>query len=100
VVLQAIEELMPYRRPTIQATAATLGLHVRTLERRLDAWGVPYKALLDQVRWTRALELLRTGQSSMIDVALRLGYSDNAHFTRAFRRWTGMSPRQYANSAR
>jgi AraC-like DNA-binding protein len=98
-VLQAIEKLMPYGRPTVQDTAAAVGLHVRTLERRLDRWGVPYKALLDQVRRTRAHELLRTGRYSILDIALLLGYSENAHFTRAFRRWTGLSPRQYAKSA-
>jgi AraC-like DNA-binding protein len=90
---------MPYGRPTIQGTAAAVGLQVRTLERRRGRWGVPYKALLDHVRRTRAVELLRAGQYSMVDIALLLGYSDNAHFTRAFRRWIGLSPRQYANSA-
>ncbi len=98
-VLQAIGTLMPYGRPTIQATAAAVGLHVRTLERRLDKWGIPYSALLDQARQARALELLRTGHHSMTDIALLLGYSEHAHFTRAFRRWTGMSPRQYSNTA-
>ena len=66
-----------------------------SLERRLDGWGVPYKALLDQVRQARAVELLRTGRHSMTDIALLLGYSENAHFTRAFRRWTGMSLRRF-----
>jgi AraC-like DNA-binding protein len=97
-VLQTIEKLMPYGRPTIQDTAAEVGLGVRTLERRLNDWGVPYKAFLDQVRRLRALDLLRTGRHSMTDIALLLGYSENAHFTRAFRRWTGMSPRRYAGA--
>ena len=99
MVLQAIEKSMLYGRPTLRATAAAVGLHVRTLERRLDEWGVPYKALLDHVRRTRSVELLRSGRYSMVDIALLLGYSEHAHFTRAFRRWTGISPRQYANSA-
>jgi len=94
-VVQAIAKLIPYGWLTIQSTAAAVGLQVRTLERRLDKWGVPYKTLLDEVRRARALELMRTGGHSMTDIALLLGYSEQAHFTRAFRRWTGMSPRQY-----
>jgi len=94
-VVQAIAKLIPYGWLTIQSIAAAVGLQVRTLERRLDKWGVPYKTLLDEVRRARALELMRTGGHSMTDIALLLGYSEQAHFTRAFRRWTGMSPRQY-----
>ncbi len=98
-VHQAIKKLMPYGRPTIRDAAAAVGLEVRTLERWLDKWGVAFKGLLDHVRKTRAIELLRSRECSITDVALLLGYSDNAHFTRAFRRWTGLSPRQYAKSA-
>jgi AraC-like DNA-binding protein len=73
---QAIEKMMPYGRPTIEVTAAAVGLHGRALGRWLDGWGVPYEALLDQVRRARAVELLRTGRRSMTDVALLLGYSE------------------------
>jgi AraC-like DNA-binding protein len=75
-VRRAIEKLMPCGRPTIEATAAAVGIRVRALERWLGNWGVPYEALLDQVRRTRAAELLRTGRHSMTAIALLLGYSE------------------------
>jgi AraC-like DNA-binding protein len=85
---------VPYRTPPLLPVSVT-----RRVERRLDRWGVPFEAILDHVRRIRALELLRSGQYSMTDIALLLGYFQNAHFTWAFRRWTGMSPRRYAKPA-
>jgi AraC-like DNA-binding protein len=64
---------------------------VRTLARKLRAQGTSYSELLDQARQSAALELLRT-DLGIEAIAARLGYSDAANFTRAFRRWTGQSP--------
>ncbi|HKP55781.1 MAG TPA: AraC family transcriptional regulator [Polyangiales bacterium] len=55
--------------------------------------------MLDRVRHTRALELLRS-EASIDEAADRLGYTDAANFTRAFRRWTGKSPRAVRKAAR
>jgi AraC-like DNA-binding protein len=66
----------------------------RTLGRKLRAQGTSYSELLDQARQSAALELLRT-DLGIEAIAARLGYSDAANFTRAFRRWTGRSPRAH-----
>jgi AraC-like DNA-binding protein len=79
--------------------ARSLGMAERTLKRKLAEQGTSYSELLDRQRQTRALELLRT-DSSIEEVAERLGYSDAANFTRAFRRWTGKSPRAVRKAAR
>jgi AraC-like DNA-binding protein len=73
------------------------GLHVstRTLKRRLSDHGTSFSALLEGVRHQRALLLLENRQLGLADVAGRLGYSDAANFTRAFRRWTGQTPAAY-----
>jgi AraC-like DNA-binding protein len=42
-----------------------------------------------------ALEYLRHGRHSLADVAFVLGFTDHGNFTRAFRRWTGKTPRQF-----
>jgi AraC-like DNA-binding protein len=85
-------------RTSVQV-ARSLGMAERTLKRRLAEQGTSYTELLDRQRQTRALELLRTDWS-IEEVADRLGYSDAANFTRAFRRWTGKSPRAVRKAAR
>jgi AraC-like DNA-binding protein len=85
-------------RTSVQV-ARSLGMAERTLKRRLAEQGTSYSELLDRQRQTRALELLRTDWS-IEEVADRLGYSDAANFTRAFRRWTGKSPRAVRKAAR
>jgi AraC-like DNA-binding protein len=78
--------------------ARALGMAERTLKRKLAEQGTSYTELLDRQRHTRALELLRT-DATIEQVADRLGYSDAANFTRAFRRWTGKSPRALRKAA-
>lgn len=72
--------------------ARSLAMADRTLKRKLAEQGTSYSDLLDRQRHMRAIELLR-GDASIEAIAERLGYSDAANFTRAFRRWTGTSPR-------
>lgn len=72
-------------------------MSVRTLQRRLLDFGLTYSQLLDQVRLETALRLLERSEASLAEAslaeaALALGYSDPAHFTRAFVRWTGEAP--------
>jgi len=52
--------------------------------------------------WTvaAAAALLRGGYAKILDIALDLGYSDHAHFTRAFHRWAGTAPREFRRLAR
>ncbi|MBA2956525.1 helix-turn-helix domain-containing protein [Nocardioides sp. MAH-18] len=70
--------------------AGALGVSERTLRRRLAADGTSYQRLLDEVRESLAVELLRT--LPVQDVALRLGYAEASSFIVGFRRWTGRTP--------
>ena len=81
--------------PTIVAIANQLSLNVRTLQRRLESAGVPFRDLLSECRRERALRELSDGKRSISEVSVSLGYTDPAHFARAFRRWTGKSPIEY-----
>jgi len=72
--------------------ARDLGMSERTLKRRLAEQSTSYTELLDATRRARALELLGKN-ASVEEMSQSLGYSDAANFTRAFRRWTGQSPR-------
>ena len=81
--------------PTIAHVAERLSLHVRTLQRRLADEQLVFRELLGECRRRRAMEALSSGQLSIAAIAARLGYSDAAHFARAFRTWTGRTPSSY-----
>ncbi len=85
----------PGRLPDMQTLAMELHLTVRTLRRRLDDEGSSYRLLLDEVRQALAEELLATGAIRLEEIAERLGYGEVSNFIHAFRRWKGMTPRQY-----
>ncbi len=76
--------------------ATDLGMSVRTMQRRLREEGHNYTQILDRVRREVAERLLRAGSHAVYEVADELGYAEPASFTRAFRRWTGQAPRDFA----
>ena len=77
---------------TLAASARILGVAQRTLQRRLDEAGMPFETVVDEIRREIALSRMRDASISVTEIAMSLGYSDSAHFIRAFRRWTGLSP--------
>jgi AraC-like DNA-binding protein len=83
----------------ISGAAAALGLSVRTLQRRLAQEGLRFEELLQADRLAKATRLLDTTSATVLEIALALGYSDHAHFTRAFRRWQGIPPLSYRRSS-
>ncbi len=93
--LRALMEQKDAGFPSLDEAAKVLGFSPRTLKRRLDDEGTSFSAIVDELRRQRALILLRSPAMSVDDVADRVGYSDIANFTRAFRRWTGMTPTAY-----
>jgi AraC-like DNA-binding protein len=83
------------RLPSIAEVAEIAGTSTRSLQRDLKSVGLTYATLIDQVRYQKATELLRKTDAKIIDVAFATGYADPAHFTRAFRRMSGVTPRKY-----
>jgi len=77
----------------IETIARKLGLSPQTLFRKLKAEGVTFEQVLDQLRHKRALEYLNGKNVSVNETSYLLGFSDPAAFSRAFKRWTGASPR-------
>ena len=94
-VRQIVTTLLPAGSPDIHTVAAMAGLSVRTLQRRLSDEGLTFAGVVTRVRRAGAQRLLDDPTRKVIDVALDLGYSDPAHFTRAFVRWTGLAPREF-----
>jgi AraC-like DNA-binding protein len=94
-ILQVVETLSWESYPDIHLTADVLGLSVRTLQRHLADAGVTHESLVGRARFETATDLLEETDAKVLDIALDLGYSDHAHFTRAFRRWAGCSPHEF-----
>lgn len=83
------------RFPSAAEVCRALGLSERTLYRRLAARGLTYGLVLNQVREQRATYLLDNTHMSVERVAEALGFAETASFSRAFKRWKGMSPLQF-----
>ena len=79
----------------IETISEIIGIKPRTLQRRLAQEGITYSSLIDEIRFNTAIPLLNDTDLKLIDIAFDLGYSDPAHFTRAFHRWMGISPSSY-----
>jgi AraC-like DNA-binding protein len=92
---QAIRALMRMGRVDVRDAAAAAGLSVRSLQRHLAAAGLGFDHVLQQERFGAARRLLADRDRKVIDVAVSLGYTDSANFTRAFRRWAGISPQGF-----
>ena len=88
----ALERRPELLREGLDATATALGLHPRTLQRRLQAEGVKYVDIQSEAKCSRAQVMLRRRAISMESISDELGFSDRRAFTFAFKRWTGMSP--------
>jgi AraC-like DNA-binding protein len=94
---QLIRCLLPEGYPNITIAADAAGMSVRTFQRRLEDNHLSYSDLIDQIRFERAIELMQDTSMKLIDVAYELGYAEPANFTKAFKRWTGVSPRKFRN---
>lgn len=81
------------------SVAHALGLHRRTLNRRLREAGTTFQRCLDQVRFEVACQLLSSSRISLDDVAAALGYASVSPFMRTFRRWSGTTPAAWRHSA-
>ena len=99
-IVQAVEMLSWEGYPDIHQTAEFLGVSVRTLQRHLAEAGITHESLIGRARFATAAAVLEETNTKILDIALDLGYSDHAHFTRAFGRWAGCSPQEYRRKRR
>jgi AraC-like DNA-binding protein len=81
--------------PSLEKVAAALAVSPRTLKRQLASEGGSFSGLIEKERHERAIILLGMPGLSLKDVADRLGYSNIANFSRAFLRWSGMTPGEH-----
>ena len=80
------------RRCSADYVAASLAMHRRTLSRRLRRSGMGYRSITNETRFEIARQLLEQTEVPLGQIAAALGYSEASAFTRAFRRWSGVTP--------
>lgn len=86
-------------RVTLEALARRINVSARTVDRHLRKEKLQFRALAQQVRIERACDLLSEPGATVAQVAVRLGFSDAANFSRAFRNVRGVSPGTYQQRA-
>lgn len=84
--------------PRLEDVAKRVAMSQRTLQRRLREAGTTFQGLVDEARQQLARGYLDDAKLTVGEVAYMLGYSDPSAFIRAFKRWTGSTPRQYRSS--
>jgi len=81
--------------PELEPVAEKLGLSSATLRRRLRSEGTSYQIIKDDIRRDAAIYHLGRGVMSVEQVAAKIGFLEVTSFYRAFKRWTGVTPRDY-----
>ncbi len=75
-----------------------MAMSTRVMQRRLKAEGTSYSALLDECRHSLAIKLVTKQKHSLTYVSELLDFNNSANFTRAFKRWTGITPQAFRNA--
>lgn len=79
-----------------ERVAREVGMSGRTMRRKLASEGSSFQQVLDECRMRQAVFEFQTKPTlSIAQIALRLGYSEHSTFTRAFHRWSGISPQAF-----
>lgn len=81
--------------PILQDIAERLQLSPRSLQRKLKDEGYTFLAIANDIQQQRAIHLLRQTQLNVSEVAYMMGYAEPSVFRRAFKRWTGKTPKEY-----
>lgn len=93
-----LKDLNPEQWPELDKVAKVLGMSYSTLQRRLQADGVSYQRLKDNLRRDMAINLLCQPTMTVGEVAALIGFQESSAFHRAFKKWTGVSPGAYRRS--
>jgi AraC-like DNA-binding protein len=86
---------LPFNEVSLEMLAQQLCMSTRSLRRHLQGQGVSYKTLLENERKRIALNRIEQQDISIDKLAELLGYNNASSFSRAFKRWFGISPHHY-----
>jgi len=94
-VRRLLLQMLPSGNVSQETISRKMNMSRSTLHRRLRQENTNYKELLESVRRTMAIEYVKDHTHSLSYIAFLLGFSDQSNFSRAFRRWTGQSPKNF-----
>lgn len=95
----AIDALLPTGECNLAMVAKLVEMHPRSLQQRLQAQSSSFAATLKSARLRLAKHHLTSSSIDLTTLALNLGFADLTAFSRAFKQWTGTSPRQWRQQA-
>lgn len=95
-----IQNKMPQGQVSLELIASTLAMSPRSLQRHLQQGGTSFQEVLDSSRRKTAEHYLLNSDLPMTEVSELLGFQGLSNFTHAFRRWHGISPRQWKKAQR
>lgn len=98
-VRKQIMQLLPSGHADQSTVAEKLYRSRATLQRQLQAEGTSYRDILDSTRRGLAERYLRAGELSQAEIAFVTGFADQSNFSKAFKRWVGMTPGEYQKRA-
>jgi AraC-like DNA-binding protein len=97
-VRRLLIDLLPSGKVDQEIVSSRLNRSTSTLQRQLQGEGMSYREVLESTQRSLAETYLRDKKYSHAQIAYLLGFSEQSNFSRAFKRWTSMSPRQYQAS--
>lgn len=98
-VRSAVADALPDGQPSKSQVARRLGVSERTLHRHLADHDQTFQTIATQARRDAAESLLTTSHHSIAEIAFLTGFSDQTAFSRAFKRWSGMSPAAFRSAS-
>ncbi len=98
-VTKILLSMMDSRELSIRTVAKRLKMSVRTLQSRLAEEGKPFSVLLQETRESLAKRYLKENYT-VEDVTYLLGFSDPSVFRKAFKKWSGLTPKEYRSAAK
>jgi len=94
-VQSKIIERLPAGRPNQTVIAKSMNMSLRNFQRKLKLEGTSFRELVDTVRKDLAIQFIRDNSRSIGAISYNLGFTEPANFTRSFKAWTGVSPKQF-----
>jgi AraC-like DNA-binding protein len=94
-----IIEQLPAGSPQQASIARELNISLRSMQRKLKVEGTSFKQLLDSTRRELAMHYVRETHRPLGEISYLLGFSEPSNFTRAFKRWTGVTPQEFRDKA-